>query len=113
MWPILGTLHPSMLDRVPVNIIDVPLEIPVITDHVLPIAALPNTTLTSLDTTFRSSFAPRDLAGKPRFDQRLAHLIVRIIVRQGPDAVEMLGKNDNRVNREWMSCSDQIGRAHV
>jgi hypothetical protein len=43
--PIVHALDVAVLDRIEVNVIDVPSEIVVVADRVLPEAALPDTTL--------------------------------------------------------------------
>jgi hypothetical protein len=80
-----------MLDRVPVNVIDVPFEIPVVANQVFPVSALPDTALASFYAARGPSLAGRYGPRKPCLDQSPAGLVVRVAGRQSPDAVEVLG----------------------
>src|SRR5262249_49409379 len=53
--PIRDFRHISVLDRIEVNVVDMPFQIAIVTDGMLPIAALPD-----------SAFAPGDFAGCSR-----------------------------------------------
>ena len=46
MWPVPHSSYPAMLDRIPVNVIDVPLKILVVANQVFPVSALPDIALT-------------------------------------------------------------------
>ena len=91
-----------MLDRVPVNIIDVPLEIPVVANQVFPVSALPDAALASFYAARGPSLTGRYGARKPGFDQSPAGLVVRIAGRQSPNAVQVFGQDDHRIDFEGM-----------
>lgn len=86
IWPISNPLYPTMLHCVPVNIIDVTLEIPVIADQVFPISTLPYPTLAPSFPALGSFFTRLDFTGKPRFDQSPSCLIICVTIGQGPNA---------------------------
>jgi len=95
-----------MLDRIPVNVIDVPFEIPVIANQVFPVAALPDTALAPFYAAHGPSFTDRYGTRKPCLDQSPAGLVVRVAGRQSPDAVQVFGQDDHRIDFEWILALD-------
>ncbi len=95
-----------MLDRIPVNVIDVPLEILVVANQVFPVSALPHTALAPVYAAHRPSFTDRDGTRKPRLDQSPARRVVRVAGRQGPDEVQVFGQDDHRIDFEGMLALD-------
>lgn len=88
------------------NVINVPLEIPVVANQVFPVSALPDAALASFYAARGPSVTGRYGARKPCLDQSPAGLVVRIAGRQSPDAVQVLGQDDHRVDFEWMPALD-------
>jgi hypothetical protein len=62
-----------------VYVIDMPLEIAVVANQMLPIATLPDAALTSFHAAFGPSFADGDLAREPRLDQSPSLHVIRIM----------------------------------
>jgi hypothetical protein len=75
-----------MLDRIPMNVINMPLEILVVANQAFPVSLLPDAALTPVDAAGGSSFTDRYGPRKPGLDQRPSGLVVRVIGRQGPNA---------------------------
>src|SRR5215216_5952806 len=94
--PIAHARDVSVLDGIVVNVIDVALEVGLVTDGVLPIAALPNSFVALGDFAQR----PPSIAGKrPRkaaFDQVPTSRKICIVIWQRPDGVQMVWQNANR-----------------
>src|SRR5712691_7960124 len=66
--PIADASHQAMLDRIVVNIVDVTLQIGLIADHVLPLAALPNAFIAFGGLARRSDIGGRQLARECALD---------------------------------------------
>ncbi|MCA1861978.1 hypothetical protein LE191_17855 [Janthinobacterium sp. HSC-3S05] len=77
-----------MLDGVVVDVIDVVCEVAFVTQDVLPIPLLPDI------------FKIAALA-EPRLDQAPARHEIGITIRQGPDAMQVIRKDDDGIDSEW------------
>ena len=88
MRPVSYPLHQSVLHRIEVDIIDVPLEVLLIAQCVL--ASLPNAALAFGDPAGRNLFAGGESTREGRFDQPPAHGKIGVAVGQGPDRVEVV-----------------------
>jgi len=103
MRPIGNAADPSVLDRIPMDIIHMPVEILIVADQVLPEAALPNATFTSSRPAFGNPFgffySTRELA----FDQIPTSGKICIIRRKSPNAMQMVRQNDDRFHAEGPS----------
>ena len=71
MRPVAWTLDKPILHRVEVDVIDVRLEVIFVSDHMLPIAALPDVALAFADTAYIRLGAGRrrKAFGESRFDE--------------------------------------------
>jgi hypothetical protein len=87
-----------MFNRIPVDIINVPLVIQFIANQVLPVAALPKTTLASFDTACGPFFTRWNLPRKPRLDKRPAGFVIDIPVWQRPDTMQVLRENHHGID---------------
>jgi hypothetical protein len=103
MRPVDHSLNPSVLDRIPVNVIDVPLEILIIQNHVRPKSALPNAAFSPLKPACRNPFTFLNSAGELDFDQAPPGRIIRIRGRQRPHTMQMFGQNHNSFQLEGVS----------
>ncbi len=101
IWPV-STPDPSMFDRIPVNIVYVPVEILIVPDHVLPKSALPNPTLASLRPALGNPFTLFDSARELTFDQIPAGGKICVIGRESPNAMKMIRQNHDRFQAERM-----------
>ena len=90
MRPVSYPLHQSVLHRIEVDIIDVPLEVLLIAQCVLPVASLPNAALAFGDPAGRNLFAGGESTREGRFDQAPAHGKIGVAVGQGLDRVEVV-----------------------
>jgi hypothetical protein len=95
-----------MLNRIPMDIIHVPVKVFIVTDHVLPKAALPNAAFAPFGATLRNPFVFFESSGKPAFDQTPTGRKIRVSGRKRPDAMKVVRQNDNRFKVERMPKSD-------
>lgn len=100
--PIPHAFHQAMLNGVVMEVIHVPRIIPVISDHMFPVSALPDGRFVSFPF---AGIQPRltqqcgaALFSDEAFDHRPTFTEVRIIRRQGPDAMEMVRQQHPSVN---------------
>src|ERR671922_1308734 len=89
-----------MLARIELAIINVAAVIPSVADQVLPLAALPNATLAAGLAHEVAPFAVRNTLRKPRPNQAPSHREIRVISRQRPDGMDMIGQDNHRPNAE-------------
>ena len=91
-----------MFDRIEVDIIDVALEILVITDSVFPKSPLPQRVF-SIPVARDGHTCLRDSRGEPPFDEHPPSREVGISRRQRHDEVQMIRQYHDGINGEWMS----------
>jgi hypothetical protein len=98
--PVRNSLNMSMLYGIEVDVVDMAREISVIADRVLPIATLPDAffSLRRLALRARDGLKP---PGKTAFYQAPSNGKIRIMLRQSPECVEMIGQNANRNRAKW------------
>jgi hypothetical protein len=91
--PIPNLRHVAVLHRIVVNVVDVPFEIGLVSDCMLPVTPLP-----------KSAFPPGGFAGgarrglhetsrKPRFDHAPTQRKIGVARRQRPDGVQVIRQN--------------------
>jgi hypothetical protein len=95
--PVFHAPYVSMLDRVEMYVIDVPLEILLVAQRMFPVSSLPNTALASGGAARRNRFASGQGAGECRFDQAPAHGKIGVAFRQSPNRMKMLRQHHNRI----------------
>ena len=105
----------AMLDRVEVDVLDVPDQVVLVADRVLERPRLPDApTPLGLLARRHALFDPaarQPLAGESRLDRRPPRREVAIARRQGPDGVEMVGQEDDRIDengRVVRSCRKHV-----
>ena len=91
-----------VFDRIEMDVIEVPHKIVLVTQRVLPIAPLPNPTLSLGGTAGRDPFAAGQTARKSAFDQPPSQREIGIAFGQGPDHVQVIGQNYGGFNRKPM-----------
>lgn len=101
--PILGSRHVPVLHRIPVDVVHVSSEVGVIAYQVLPVPSLSDTAFAFVDTPGASMLPKRQVAREPSLDESPAEREIGIFRWQGPDGVEVVGKNDHCVNDERVS----------
>ncbi len=90
-----------MLDRVVMNIFNVPDKVFLISDLMLPEAMLP----------YRAFFEFLSaVSTEVTFDQSPARRKIIIVLRKSPNAMEMLGKQDKRIDGERMVLDNMSER---
>jgi len=91
-----------MLDRVVVDVIHMPLEVRLITDDMLPETPLPNRAFFRAQSSgIRRRFGlMTEGSAESTLDESPSHREIRISSRERPDTVEMIGQNDNGVDRK-------------
>lgn len=110
----MGAIDVPMLDRIVINVIDVPAEIIVVAYDVIPEAALPNAALVASPS--RGAAARFIAAGgevrarKRRLDGRPAQAEQIVSRRHRPDRMDVVRHDDDRVDREWMIRDDASKR---
>ena len=100
MGPINHLPCMPVLNRVEVNVIEVPRKIVFVAQRVLPIAALPNPALAFAQAAGRNRFALRQAPRKPRFDHHPADREIGIAFRHCPDGMEMIRQDNDRIDRK-------------
>ena len=86
--PIDDFTRQAMLDGVVMDVIDMLYKVALVAQHMLPVAMLPNV--------FQSC-----MLAEPRLDQSPARHEVGIVFRQSPDAMQVIGQDDDGVDSEW------------
>src|SRR5437899_9070127 len=95
--PIDRPRRKAMFHRVPMDVIDMPRKVIVVADLMFPKAALPDAGFLAIDsgtgqvssTIFRSA-----ALGNKTLDHGPAHRKLRITLRQGQDAMQMMGQQN-------------------
>jgi hypothetical protein len=95
-----------MFHRIVVDIIDVLLEIAIVTDGVLPKPTLPKRSFGVCPPSERRS-RRNDCIGEATFDQAPSHGEVGVAVRQSHDDVEVMRQHDDGVDVEGVASPDQ------
>ena len=106
----MGAINVHMLNRIVIDVIEVPAEIIVVAYDVIPEAPLPNAALVARPA--RGAATRLMAAGgevsacKRRLDGRPAQAESIISQWHRPDRMDVVRHNDDRVNREWMIRND-------
>jgi hypothetical protein len=93
----------TMLDRIEVNVIAVPLEIAFISQSVFPISPLPDAAFVFAFAANRNSLACLDATREECLDQAPPRRVVRISWRQSPDSMQMVRQHDDRIEHKGMA----------
>ena len=103
--PICRTFDQAMFHRIPVNVIGVGREIGIVADLVFPEAVLPESVLSIADLSRRHHIAVDQMltcVGRDSFYVSPTLRKVGVPGGQGPDGVEMVGKQNPGINAERM-----------
>ena len=100
----MGALDPPVLDRVVVDVIQVPFQVGPIADDMFPEPPLPDAPATIMATRFADRALPSaggDPCAREGFlDARPSRGKIRIALRQRSDRVQVIRKQDQRVQLE-------------
>ena len=106
MRPCRRLRHIPVLDRIVVDVINVCLQIPFVPYQMLPIAALPDTTLPFRSAARAYALSLWNATREVRLDERPARRIVRIARRQLPDRMKMIRHHHHGHNLEGVAEFD-------
>lgn len=106
MRPFAGGARITMLDRIEMNIIAMPLKIALVSQSVFPVASLPNTTLALALAASGNLLACLDTMREECFDQPPSGRIIGVSRRERPDRVQMVGQDHDRIESEGMARTD-------
>jgi hypothetical protein len=95
-----------MLARVVVDVIDMPVEICLITDAMFPITTLPNSEFVFAQAAGGYALAVEQGTGKSGFDQAPRHSEIGISGWQGTQSVQMVRQDHDDVDLSWMLAHD-------
>ena len=99
MRPFVDLHHEPMFDRIEMNIIDMPYQVRLIPDGVLPITPLPKTVFTA--PVARSSAATLgEEAGEQTFAALPTSRKIDLVARQRHKDVQMIGKHNDGIHRK-------------
>jgi hypothetical protein len=104
-----------MMNGIDVNVIEMPLEITLIADRMLPESPLPDALLALRAPTFvsRGSTIRLDVrACKRFFDQAPARRKIRVAIGQRPKRMQMVRKDNIAIELKWMSLADFVEAFH-
>ena len=109
--PVFRCCDEAMLHRVPVNVIDMAVEVVGVTDKMFPEAPLPDSALALSAASARVVRTGKRFR-KTRFYEPPAHGIIMIVRRQAPDAMEVFRQDADGNGFERMAFRNlAIGRA--
>jgi hypothetical protein len=109
--PVAQAGNHAMLYGVERHVIDMSLEIQIVTDRMLPESTLPQRNL-SIPATGNLRSRPDDRVRKSAFDEAQSDRIVGIPFRQGHDNVNVVRQDHDRIDHERMRCASLLdGRA--
>ena len=106
MHPICRVSDETMLNRVEVDVIEMNGKVPIIADRMLPIAALPDAALAAANHHRASRFCSGQRFGKRDLDRAPTAGKVGIALRQGPQAMHVVGKDNPGVDMKRRAGSD-------
>jgi len=110
MQPICRVSDETMLDRVEVDVIEMNGKVPVIADRVLPITGLSDAALAAAGRPRGSRFDSGQRFGKRDLDRAAMARKVGIALRQGPEAMHVVRKDDPGVDMERPASPDSPNR---
>ena len=106
MRPRRRLRHVPMLDRIVVDVINMRLQILIVPNQMLPIAALPNPTFSLRDAARTNTLILWNAARKARLDQRPARRVIHISRRQLSDCIKMIRQHHHGHNFERVTELD-------
>ena len=101
--PLRCRLHESMLHRIEMDVIDMPLHIDFVSDLMFPETALPDRRCSSVlpGSGHRHRIQLAAGIGNVMLDLYPAGREVRVALRERPDAVQVIRHQDHCIGREW------------
>lgn len=106
MRPIRSPCRMTMLHRIEMDVIQVPLQITFIEDQSFSETSLPDTAFALAQPAGTDPLARRDLAGETCLDQHPAHGAIAIPLRQRPHGVHVIGQYHPAQDVERMALFD-------
>src|SRR5438105_7267098 len=108
--PVQNACGQAMLHRIDMDVIDMPREVVVVPDRVLPEPALPQRALV-LAVAGDAHAARLDRVREQPLDAPPTAGEIRVPWRQRHDDMQMIGKNDDGVDRKWPLAAGSAKRA--
>jgi hypothetical protein len=106
--PGVRTTDETVLHWIVVNVVEVPFELLLVTDCVLPEAALPHTSTTVAPSRvvprLFAATACKPLLGELLLDEHPTAREVGVVSRKSPDHVQVVGQEHQSVCCEWPTC---------
>lgn len=94
----------AVLDRIEMDVIGVAFEVSFVTYQVFPEPTLPYSAFTFHASSGRQPFVFLNASRECRLDRMPAHGKVGIVLRQRPDAMQVVGENDRCVDDKGSFC---------
>lgn len=112
VWPGMGTSGVCVLDRIVMNVVAQAFEFGFVADGMFPETALPDAAfilfLSRIATGGFGSTSGEVVHGERRFDQTPAGGIVFVAVGKSPNAVQVIGQQDNGIHVERMVRANRL-----
>lgn len=112
IWPCRRLCAVTVLDRVHVQIVHVPVKVRLVADLMFPEAALPDRGFAATGAARGLSFGQIKMTGASlrgqAFDQIPAQAVIGIVSRQGPEAVQVIGQQHPGVDGERVFGTDVL-----
>jgi hypothetical protein len=99
MRPVSNTCHEAVFHRIVMDVIDVPGEISLVTDGVLPVPPLPRRKLATRITPDGIP-SSEQVSAEVSFDPPPAPGEIRVSLRQGQDCMKVIGQDDDSIDDE-------------
>lgn len=97
--PLPDVLHIAVLHGVVMNVVDVAPQIEIVAYRMFPESPLPYSSFSLLPRGVTQARCVREES----FDEPPSGRVVRIFLGQRPDAVDVIGQDDDRSKRKWMA----------
>jgi hypothetical protein len=110
MWPVADTFDIPVLHTVVMDIIHVLCIIPSVTDGMFPKAPLPNSTLLACQPHRRAPLGDRQCLSESGLDEPPARGNICIALRQGPEAIQMVGQHHPGLDMERVALTHTTHR---
>ena len=96
----------TVLDRVAMNVVDMPRIVVITADHVFPVTPLPDAALAFFLPAVATPFSAGQISREAGLDQSPALCKSRIVRRQCPYRMQMVGQDDDGMDMKEMASLD-------
>ena len=109
IWPVAHALHPRMLDRIEMNVVNMPREVSFVADGMFPESSLPKRQVT-VRPALQVRRSRNQRSAEMTFNAPPASGKIEIFRRQCEDRVQMLGQYHDGVDSEWTFSTSRTQR---